>query len=601
MKKIFSMFSWSSLKGKILTAFVVTAVIPSFILIFFSYINTSRIVRDNVEELMQANIQQTKSSLDVWVDSYEDILFQVYMNDDIVDMVDDINQGEDITATKARLRSTLRGMFYAKEHIKCITVITESGEVVFYDLLTGSSTRTSWMGSIGMSQDEIYENFSLDNFTHIIPTRRAGVFAADVYYLFHLGHRIIDYQNVNKQIGVVIVSVDEAMLREICGKSDDRTHFTFMVDTQGNMISCYEEELLGTKVMEWSDDIEKRKQSHWKFLKENNLIGVNSETIEIVYDEEFGADIVNVSSQQELIKRLNAQQRILLFVLGVTVFILLILIVTMTRNLMSSINRLVRTMKIAEEGKLSVRAVVDRNTPTEIRIIETQFNHMMDELESSIKKEKEAYERQRNAEIAALEAQINPHFLYNTLDTINWMAIDRDEFEISNSITSLAAILRYGIDDSNAEVKIGREIEWLKQYLFLQQTRLKNAFECEINVSPEVVDWRIHKLLFQPFVENAIFHGFKSKKGVHLLKINIEPRQDRLMIQIWDNGKGMSEELVKMINSRIYPASEDKNCIGMENAITRIQMYYGEMASVYVESSIEEYTSVWIYIPRVPV
>ncbi len=73
------------------------------------------------------------------------------------------------------------------------------------------------------------------------------------------------------------------------------------------------------------------------------------------------------------------------------------------------------------------------------------------------------------------------------------------------------------------------------------------------------------------------------------------------MIQIWDNGKGMSEELVKMINSRIYPASEDKNCIGMENAITRIQMYYGEMASVYVESSIEEYTSVWIYIPRVPV
>ena len=117
---------------------------------------------------------------------------------------------------------------------------------------------------------------------------------------------------------------------------------------------------------------------------------------------------------------------------------------------------------------------------------------MMDELESSIKKEKEAYERQRNAEIAALEAQINPHFLYNTLDTINWMAIDRDEFEISNSITSLAAILRYGIDDSNAEVKIGREIEWLKQYLFLQQTRLKNAFECEINVSPEVVDWIIH-------------------------------------------------------------------------------------------------------------
>lgn len=597
MKKFISMFSWSSLKGKILTAFIITAVIPSFVLILLSYINTTFVVKDNVQELMQSNLQQTKSSLDVWMDSYEDILFQIYTGDEIVDMVDKINKGEDITVVSGRLRRTLWGMFFTKAHVKCITVITESGEVIFYDLLTGSLTRTSWMGSIGMNQDEIYDYFSADNTTRVIQTRKAGVFAADTYYLFHLGHRIIDYQNVNKQMGVVIVSIDEAMIQEICG-NDSGSNFKFMVDTKGEMASCTNQELLGTKVIEWSDNIEERKQAYQRFLEESRLSNFEQGTVEVIYDDKFGVDIVNVSSQQELISRLNTQQRIMMLVSGLTVFLLLVLIFTMTKNLMGSINRLVKTMKMAEAGKLSVRTEIDKKTPMEIQIIENQFNQMMDELESSLQKEKMANEWQRKAEIAALEAQINPHFLYNTLDTINWMAIDRDEYEISNSITSLAAILRYGIDHSNEEVELSREVEWLKQYLFLQQIRLKNTFECDINVAQEVLDWKIHKLLFQPFVENAIFHGFKVGKEVHILRIHIEQESDRLLIRIWDNGTGIPKELVEMINSGQYPKTEDKNCIGMENAITRIKMYYGETASVWVESILGEHTDIQISIPK---
>ena len=281
----------------------------------------------------------------------------------------------------------------------------------------------------------------------------------------------------------------------------------------GEMISSREKALLGSSVIPWSDSVEERRQAYQRYLKENDLLDIQSGTVDVVYDQEFEADIVHVSNQDELLKRLNAQQKIMLIMLGMTTLVVLCLIVTLTRNLMGSINRLVETMKIAGKGKLSVRAVWDDKTPTEIRTIETQFNIMLDKLERSVEKEKEANEKQKNAEIMALEAQINPHFLYNTLDTINWMAIDKDEYEISNSITSLASILRYGIDNSNAVVKISREVEWLKQYLFLQQTRLKNTFECEIDVSPEVLGWNIHKLLFQPFIENAILHGFEGKKG----------------------------------------------------------------------------------------
>lgn len=599
LKKIREMISWNSLEGKMLIAFIITAVVPSFVLILFSYFNTAQIVRENVADMLQANLQQTESSMNVWMDSYEDILFQVYMNDDIVDMVGKIEEGEEIEFVSGQLRKTLRGMFYPKEHLKCITVITKSGHVVFYDLLTGSSTRTSWMGSVGMSQAELYEYFSQDNTTRLLPTDKAGVFASDTYYLFHIGHRIIDYQNVDEELGVVIVSIDEEILREICAEDESADTFKFMVNTEGNMVSCSEKELLATHVIDWTDKIEERERRYEAFLKERGFLKDKNAVVKAIHEEEFGGDIVCVSSQQELISQLNVQQRIMLLVMGVTAAVLLALIVVMIKNLMNSINRLVRTMKEAEKGSLSVRSRIDPSTPTEIQIVEAQFNHMMDELEVSVQKEKDAIDSQRRAEIAALEAQINPHFLYNTLDTINWIAIDNDEYEISNAITSLAAILRYGIDNSNADVRVSREAEWLKQYLFLQQIRLKNTFQCEIHVSQEVMDWKIHKLLFQPFVENSLYHGFQVEKDVYILRVEIEPGDDLLMIRIWDNGIGIAEETVDMINSGIYPESGGKNSIGMKNAIGRIKMYYGELADVKISSAQGEYTEVMIQIPKI--
>lgn len=598
MQKIAYKFSCASLKGKILAAFIITSVFPSIILLIFSYVNTSGIVRDNAKELMSANLLQIKSSLDVWTASYEDILSQIYMNDDIVDLVGDINQENDNATAAGKLRSILRGMFYTKEYIKCITVITDSGRVVFYDLLTGSVTKTSWMAGIGMRQEEIYDLLSADNQTHLLPTRKAGIYAADTYYLFHMGHRMIDYQKGNKQIGVVLVSIDEAMLREICAGADSRSQFVFLADTNGTVISSADRELLEQDVIVWSEDIEERKQAYRTFLEDSGRIESHTATVEAIFDEKIGADIVNVSSQKELMERLNIQQRTILAVLGVTVLLLFVLIAAMTRNLMSSINRLVNTMKIAEEGKLSVRTVTDEKTPIEIKMIETQFNRMMDKLERSAENEKKANERQRKAEIAALEAQINPHFLYNTLDTINWMAIDKDEYEISNSITSLASILRYGIDNSNAQVEVRRELEWLKQYLFLQQMRLKDTFECGIYAAQETLGRKIHKLLFQPFIENAIVHGFQDRKELHILKVNIDPEAAGIVIRIWDNGKGMSPDLVEMINIGKYPSGRERRSIGMENAITRIQMYYGKSATVKIESGVGEYTSVCIHIPK---
>lgn len=120
-----------SLKVRLIQAFFITSILPIVLINIFSYFNTSSIVRDNVRELTRDNLQQTRSSLDVWLESYEDILFQVYTDDDIVDLIDKINREEDVSVSKNQLRRTLHGLFYTKEYIKCISVLTENGTLFF--------------------------------------------------------------------------------------------------------------------------------------------------------------------------------------------------------------------------------------------------------------------------------------------------------------------------------------------------------------------------------------------------------------------------------------------------------------------------------------
>lgn len=581
-------FDRKSIRTRLIMAFVVTSFVPIVLVNIVSYYNTSRLVRQNVEGMTNANLEQTRVSLDVWLDSYEDILFQVYTDDDIVALVDKINAGEDVANNRQMLRKTLRGLFYTKDYVKSISVITDSGELVFYDQLTASTTRTSWMDSISMSQAELYCAISSDNKTHIIPTGDRVVFGSNSCYLFHIGHRIIDYRDVDKQCGVVLVSIDEELLEEICSTTENGLNF--IVDGEGNLISCANSEKVGQSIHPGEADEAEKRTAYQQIAMQTGLLGETELSIYSVHDEETGWEIIRATNQEELIRALRQQQQMMAFIIVLALCAVMLVMFSQVTRMTGSIKRVVETMRKAGKGNLTIRVMSDKTRPTEIEVIAEEFNSMMDKLKKSV-------ETQKNAEIAALEAQINPHFLYNTLDTINWMAIDKDEYEISNMIGTLAHILRYGISDSNGVVKIKDEVEWLKQYIFLQQMKLKNSFDCHINVEPEIMGYPIHKLLLQPFIENAILHGFEGTEGPHRLEMDMGRQEKWIQIRIQDNGCGIPEETVREMNEGIFRKTDNKNHIGMENAITRIHMYYGENVDVKIESTIGKGTTVQILIP----
>lgn len=585
----------SSIKTRLIMIFITTSMIPILIVNILSYQNISRLVRENMKAMTQNALQQTRVSLDVWMDSYEDILFWAYTDDEIVELVDRLNAGEDMANNRRLLRKTLRGMFYMKDHIKAITVITDSGELVFYDMLTASTTYTSWMDSMSASKEELYEAISVDNKTHLLRTGEQITFGRGSYHLFHMGHRIIDYRDVNKRSGIVIISIDEYLLQEICASTEkqrqgNQNTLNFIVDEEGYVISCAGSERTGTRLFPEKADGHVQEAAFRELADAAGLSDKGNIEICSLEDEETGWRIVCASDQEELLSSLNQQQRL---VISVTLFFLLAVLFVMiwqVNQMTGSIRKVVEAMRKAGKGDLTVHAGPDRTRTAEIEIIAREFNTTMDKL-------KQSTERQKNAEITALEAQINPHFLYNTLDMINWIAIDREEYEISNTVSALAQILRYGITNSNQAVPLKEEADWLKKYIFLQQTRLRNQFECRINLEPELLEFPIHKMLLQPFIENAIRHGFEGVDRKYCLQVDIRRTDRGVEIAVQDNGRGMAEEIVHEINQGIFRKSEDKAHIGMENAITRLKMYYGDRAKVMVESEEGQGTVVHIFIP----
>ena len=470
-------------KTQIVLSFIIVSIIPLIGIGIWTYKNTSGIVKDNVKTFTYANLTQTSKTAAVSIEAYHALLYQIFTDENIVALTDKINSGQDLAVSKNQLRRALRGYASAKPDIQSITILTASGEAVFYDMITAATTKNSWLDGFRLSQREIFQQISGTAGTVMYSTQYATTQGNNDYYLFHMANRIIDYKKVKKRNGVVIVSIDERMLNDICNEDTVRMEdgryqtMNFIADGEGRICSFDDPARCGTKLWGKKDTQEEKVRKAKQFLEAEGYMSGEHLAVQAYYDEKLDFTFVNASNQAATLSQLRQQRTIICLIVILSGAALVIIIHFTVAHLTGSIYRVVATMKNVEEGGLAQRIPDEKRMPTEIELIARQFNHMLSKVEESMDKEREAVVRQKNAEIAALEAQINPHFLYNILDTINWMAIDKDEYEISNTINSLAQILRYGLDKSNSMVEIRREVEWLRQYIFLQQTRLKNTIE----------------------------------------------------------------------------------------------------------------------------
>ena len=552
---------------------ILTAVMITVICAYMAY-SSAVTLRRGTEELAAINMKAAESILSIRFSEYENLLYQMYTNDDMVIWADNINKGEDAAVSVSKMRRYLSTVLNSNSFIKSIMVIMENSRVITYDQLTYSVHENSWISRFSLSSDEIYRLASADFATHVWPTEFGTRFANQDYWLFHLAHRIVNYKQLEKRYGVIVLSLDERLLEEVLLTVKTEDSQVYMTDETGKIISCTDKALIGTPFTPAAgSSLDKL---------ENGILGWS---------------IIRVHDNSRYVQSL-VEKLLQIVCMGVVLMLAALFVISkISAKLTRDIDGIVEGMQRTDEAGIPARLPRNREMLSEIDVIAKQYNHTIDDLEKALLREKTETENSRKAEIRMLEAQINPHFIYNILDTVNWIAIEKDEYDISNAISTLAAILRYAISNSDKPVTLRDEVDWLKKYVYLQQFRLKNKFSFEIKTDPEILDVRVHKLIIQPFVENAIMHGFDTQRETYTLQVSMLAEGSKVAITIADNGKGISPEILAALRSGDVKEIRDKAGIGLSNAFLRLHRYCEGQDEVSVQSVLDEGTTVTIRFP----
>lgn len=436
------------------------------------------------------------------------------------------------------------------------------------------------------------------------------------HYLINYARKITDLQTL-QPLGVAIISVDESVLYHACntdvddGITDDvRTYlqsYSFLINNDDIILSSPNKEIIGhhAGMSANGDD-----SMHYRNLvAESGIYPGQPVIVNSVSMPAYRWKVVNIINKRKLFYELQRSQIIETLVACALVLLSLLLAFQISKSLSASIRAVVHAMKTAQKGEYSIQ--IDLDSGDEISVIARAFNSMMarinqliQDLHFQMQMVREATQKQKDAEIRALEAQLSPHFLYNTLDAINWMAIDKEEYEISRMLKSLASILRYSIEDSNKVVPIRSEVAWLEQYLYLQKSRFDDAFCYTVEIPEEIQDCYIFKLLLQPFIENSIVHGLSARKeGGRLYVAARFSEGNHIEFTIRDNGEGMEPSTLAELNAYRGEGKiiekEGRSAIGIRNVINRLSLYYGEDASFHIASTKGEGTLVTVRIPIV--
>lgn len=583
MKKLKERYNNARFRTKLLLIFGITSLLPLLIILMISSRLNTRNMTDKVDELMIVNLRQIAERVNLNLEIYTNVLYQIYQDEEITENIKILLEDSDTgyAAAYNRINDRLKQYNTTESGVRCTSVICADGTSVVYDFGTGSSIDHLWKNYKDLRMTEPYKEAEGQPGMVITPTmtfkEREGSRQEGTRHYFHIAKRVFDLENLEMgSIATIVMSVDEEALNRICNAAETETGINFIMDPDGRCISYPDEDFSGLKK---KDSLSIEEFVHLSGFMENRDISVTS-----YEDPVTGWIFYNAYDREYILRDVARSQQLYIAIGALAILASAAAILGLVRQINRSVDEVIGGIRKVQGGDMDVQVrIVCRD---EIGKIAENFNEMTVRVKNLIQEVKTATDRQKNAEIRALEAQINPHFLYNTLDSINWMAIEKEEYEISSMIRNLGIILRYSVDKSNSIVSIRMVEEWLERYISLHQMRFEHVFSYQIHVEDEAREKKIHKLLLQPFVENAILHGLKDKEGGGILYVDIGLSEDQKMLHIIieDNGKGMSRELLEQYNDPEKAVMDDGRSIGLHNVFSRLRMYYGEHADWNIKS-----------------
>lgn len=573
-----------SLRTRMVLSNIVVALIPFLIFSIVSGFVFLDHAQKTAEEHSVQLIHQVSNSMDVYVETIEKMVnyIQLELQDTpFFTMESEGASGWD--SETAYIRSVLENVANSHREVAGIFIATKEDLYVSTGMSRISRDpfqNERWYREASENPEEI-QLISVVTGRNIVTNRSYSI--DDVFSLA----KAVQDPETGEVLGVILLDIRHDIIQSsINGVTIGEKGFVFVMDQEDNIVY--------TPV----NGIVYRVNPKWVKAMEPMSVQIQGGSYQIRSELSpyTGWRTVGVFSMDEVMSSVNT----IVYILFTCVIISLVLVVIVSfkfsRTLTNPIFKLKRLMKQAESGDLTVRFNFQHND--EIGELGQSFNHMIARIDQLIQMVYVEQENKRTAEMKSLQEQIKPHFLYNTLDTISWMARDYDAEDIVRLVDALTNMFRIGLSHGKDIITVKEEITHVSNYLYIQKIRYKDKLNYVIHVDESLYAIEVPKLILQPLVENAIYHGVKAKRG-GTITITGVPEGENLVFTVQDNGAGMPQEKVEELNRRMSERSvlDEKKSFGLFYIRERIQLCYGKGYGVHVESTLGEGTRVTITLP----
>lgn len=573
LKSLKSYFKGQNIREKLLLYFFTLILLPIATLGVLGNVIYSKSMEDQANSYMAQMIEQVTNNVEFYIHDMDNIMYYLSRDPNVIKLFRSEPTEDSEHLPENEVRHLLRTFTEAHPEISGILLVTTKDKYISNEMrriARDPLTNEVWYKQAVATPDRV-QLFSKPIGRNITTTGNDS--ADDVVAIA----KAVTDPATGQILGVILIDLKlEAVKEVIEAVKSGKSGFLYIMDADGNIVYAPVNPIVYRVRNEW---LSGQTNSVVKTIQKNNY--------QIIFKDSSYTKW-KTSGVFSLNEALVEVTRIRQYSIMIGLFTLVLAVIAalfFTASVAKPIGKLRSLMKKAEEGDLSVRFNSKYND--EIGHLGNSFNNMIQEISNLIDMVYEEQKRKREAELKTLQAQIKPHFLYNTLDTIQWMAYEHNAKDIVHVVGALSNLFRIGLSKGKEMITVREELEHIKSYLTIQKARYEDKIHYEISCDERILDYPVLKLILQPLVENAIYHGLNTRRGGGNVAISAGVEENCLYFCVTDNGMGMIPEKLKEIEDLLDNSGESASAgFGIFNIQERIKLSFGlgyrlQFSSVY--------------------
>ncbi|RGU92060.1 sensor histidine kinase [Clostridium sp. AF15-17LB] len=588
------------MKNKLFIGFLLVIAVLVSLLGYFSMTFSEQSIRTQMLDSIQETMTQMGENIEGEIQKVLDVSAQVCLNQELCTILQEEKPKtiEEYYRKDRTMRQILNDSYATYFSVEDVFVCSYNGSVYGSDKnklsLTAEYdfTRTDWFEDMKQSGAKVSILSQYDSSSYIS--------TGEPQKLFSIVKKIYNYKS-GKEIGCLIIHMNSDILGNVLQSVNSNEYQQcLIIDNNKKIIYHPDSDYIGTQYREARvSELLTVQNGYMESLSEKGYLVFSTSPV-------TGWSVVCVVDNEYIMDSIN---RLRLFLILTALFCVILSVYFasyISRTISDPVARLQRKMHQVGEGDFDIRAATGASD--EIGQLTMSFDKMVERTKQLIENVYQSEIYQKEAELNALQAQINPHFLYNTLQTIDMMAEEEEADEISDACQALSKIFRYSINRGQEFVHVQDELVHIENYMLIQKLRFGDKLDVRYDIQEDCRELYIVKLLIQPMVENAVVHGMENVLDRCLVTIRVYRDRDCLYAEVEDNGTGIGTEQLDHLNEKLAQSGEQKmvhevdyvkshRSIGLENTNARIKLYFGQEYGITITSEEGTGTKVRIRLP----